>query len=165
MYLWLVILQASTSWSHYTKLDLYHYNLIQDAYSITIDVDIIKPFRKEPCYIFINWKIAIFFYPTFQWWAKVTWDFSYLKNKVFIRRLKGISHKQKIITMSNGKIYSVFPFLSFQAPVRIPIFCCFPSMILIFYWNWLSDNTMQILDQVFVAISVWNKKELLRIIL
>ena len=42
MYLWLVILQASTSSSHHTKPDLYHYNLIQDGSSIRIEVNIIK---------------------------------------------------------------------------------------------------------------------------
>ena len=42
MYLWHVILQASTSSSHYTKPDLYHYNLIQDESSNKIDVNIIR---------------------------------------------------------------------------------------------------------------------------
>ena len=77
MYLWLVILQASTSSSHHTKPDLYHYNLIQDGSSIRIEVNIIKlgrynlalvdyQFQKDACYILISWKIASFFVQHFN---------------------------------------------------------------------------------------------------
>ena len=51
MYLWLVILQASTSSSHYTKPDLYHYNLIQDESSNKIDVNIIRLKRVKEKYV------------------------------------------------------------------------------------------------------------------